>query len=468
VRYLLIVIGCGPRYQEEYHSFLEQKHVSIPLLIDLKSNEEMVRRFFKEKALKPQHFLFLEERFRNAISFSEIDARISATIDLSAVNGVLISTEPKARKAYTLWAVQRKLPVFMDKPISAFSDPTSMDTLLKDYEELLEAKKRCGTNVVVSCERRAHVGYIWIKEYLRCLIQEAQVPMTAIDIHFAEGIWRLPSEYLSVENHPFKHGYGILLHSGYHYVDLLSSFLSLNDILYPQEEKEVVLQLHTTRPSDHIAAAGKSFYTSLLGSEETEKIFSKEYLDQLSLCGETDVMLMGQVRQKGTVLTNFSLKLFGTSLSLRDKNNLQHAERLFGKTRQEYLFLHMGHLCSLSLISTPLRQLRPKEYFLESFDVTVMNSPFLHSREPLITLNREAFSTLFPGISLAHSMGTFARHWQLEEFLQGRDGHSSLESHYKTVQLLHLLYTQIKIDFLRNQAYARNLMEWERATAPRL
>lgn len=33
------------------------------------------------------------------------------------------------------------------------------------------------------------------------------------------------------ENHPYKYGYGKLFHSGYHFIDLLSDFIKINNQL---------------------------------------------------------------------------------------------------------------------------------------------------------------------------------------------------------------------------------------------
>src|SRR5689334_2210210 len=90
----LILIGCGPHYQEKYHCVLEQHGVTITLLIDLKSNQEAIIHFFQGKTLKPLQMLFLEEHFRNHITPQEIDAFVTRSVDLSTVDGVMICTEP--------------------------------------------------------------------------------------------------------------------------------------------------------------------------------------------------------------------------------------------------------------------------------------------------------------------------------------------------------------------------------------
>ena len=439
----LILIGCGPHYQKKYHSILEQYGVKIALLIDLQANQDAINLFFQNKALKPHRTLFLEEYYRNAITPQDIQAFVRKQVNISSIDGVIISTEPKARKAYAIWAVKQKLSIFMDKPVSAFSDLTGMGKLLDDYEEIAQAASQGQVDVVVSCERRAHPGYSWIKEYLRNFMDEIKVPITGIDIHFAGGVWLLPSEYATIENHPFKHGYGIILHSGYHYVDLLATFLSLNESLFNLHDIKYLLQVMASRPAD-LGSLAKYDYLPLSNSEET---FNIDF-NQLNHLGETDVIIIGQAQKNSAVMTNFSLKMFGTSLSIRKAVKRSPCQNLEGRIRQEHVILHLGHLCSIHIISNPLKKLDPLGYPVEDFTITVMNNPLLQSRKPIMIFSRKDISQIFPEISETASLNSHSRKWQLSEFLQGRNGNSSLGSHRNTVKLLDIVYSHLKAQLL--------------------
>lgn len=441
----LLVIGAGPHYQEVYHAILEQQQIAIILLVDLQDNQEEISLFFHNKKLKPNKMLFLPEEFRNTITPLDIHHHLSQATDLSLADSVILTTEPKARKAYALWAIEQGLPIFMDKPISAFSSISHMDKLEEDYAHILHAAEYAKVDVVISCERRAHPGYGWVKEYLKAFIQECKVPITSIDIHFAGGCWKLPSEYF-VENHPFKYGYGVLLHSGYHYVDLLANLLSLNDQLMDNNGMTYSLKVMSSHPADQLNAVGEGSFSNL--SSKIENDCSAEFLNRLEGFGETDVLIIGQLRQSNRVLVNFSLKLLGTSLSLR-KTGMHSKKHVEGRTRQEHVIIHLGPLCSLNIVSNPLKKLKPSEHLHENFTITVMNSPLIPNRESVLFLNREEISQLFPHISPTTSLNKYARKWQLVEFLQGRDGHSSLKSHQKTINFLHRIYSEMKTQLIK-------------------
>lgn len=431
----LIVIGCGPHYQKRYHDVLEKEEVAIDLLIDLKKNQESILEFFKNKKLKPAKTLFLEESYRNAISPQEIHSLISKEFDLANIDAVLLCTEPKVRKPYALWALQQGFSLFMDKPPCAFPSISKRDTLLADYEEIAKAAEDAKAHVVVSCERRANHGYVWLTDYLSHFIQEEKIPITSVDIHFANGNWVTPQEYFSQEYHPFKYGYGVLLHSGYHYIDLLTTFISLNKF----ENIEYFLKIICINPGDQLKGVEK--YMSHRLSRSKQDSNSVEFKGNYENFGETEFLLIGQAKKEGQLLTNFSIKLKNTSVSKRTCTtpSLESSWRM----RQEHIIMHLGFLASVNVICNPLNKLDPQSYPIEDFNLTIMHSPLLAKRDPIVRVTREDISTIFPSIAKMASLNKHAREWQLKEFLYGRDGNSSVASHRHSVQLLDLIYSQI-------------------------
>lgn len=436
----LILIGAGPHYQKKYHNVLEKSGANIALLVDLQSNKELITQYFKDKNLKPYRKIFLEDSFRNKPFTREIDALIKKNVSISSIHGVIITTEPKARKGYALWAIEHGLPIFMDKPISAFTDLSTMN-LLNDYDEILQAASNKKLDIVVSSERRAHPGYLWLMDYLKNFIKETEIPITAITIQFSGGVFRTFEEYKSAENHPFKYGYGILLHSGYHYIDLLASFLSLNERELNLGDLDYVVQTLANRPNDLREILKSNNYNKLYQNPNGSDY---DRVNSSQLYGETDVLLIGQAKKNDRTITNFGVNLFGTSLSMRKNMNHNLYANLEGRIRQEQVVLHLGHFCSVCINSMPLKKLDSSSYPIEDFTITVMNHPLIQHKKPVIQLDRKKISELYPEIPNNSSVNGYARTWQLNEFLNGRDGNSPFESHRKTVCLLNTIYLQFQ------------------------
>ncbi len=449
----LILIGCGPHYRKRYHSVLESENTTIAWLIDLQDQKEIILNFFKDKKLKPANTLFLDERFRNSLSLNLLET-ILPKIDLSQIDAVLLCTEPKARKAYALWALQHELPLFMDKPPCAFPALEQKDTLLLSYEEMVHAAEKAKVNVVVSCERRCHLGYLWLMGYLLQLIQEENSSITSINIHFANGNWVTPLEYLHQEQHPFKYGYGLLLHSGYHYIDLLSSLIALNQ----SEEIDYTLKTITTPPQDLLSEMKDKTSCRLYRNNPKNREFDKEVsqndtsdYDSIRSLGETSLFLIGQAKIRKRLGTYFAMQLENTSVSQRtcDAPSSEASWRM----RQEQVIIHVGHLASIHVSCNPFKKLDPNRHPVEDFNITIMHSPLLTHRQPILKMTREDIP-LLPASLKKGSLNQHARECQLREFLHGRDGNSSLQSHRYTVQLLDRIYSEIKTMSYRTDASA--------------
>lgn len=385
---VVVVIGCGHHYCTQHHDVLENHQVDIELLVDLVSQKERIFLFFKEKKIKPKNFLFLDHG----------DEPSSIPSDLiGKAEGVIISVEPSIKKAYYLWAARLGLAIFTDKPLTAFSSLQTAD-LWGDYLEILYAVEQANVPFIVCCERRDHMGYLFLKEHLA----KIEHSITSLDLQFSGGIFKTFQEYLSDPCHPFFHGYGILLHSGYHYIDLICSLVDVTGLDF---------EIKIRRPSN------------------------------LKEGGEIDFMLIGQSDH-----LQLSLMLRGTSLSLRDDTNF--CSPLKGKVRQEQLTLHLGHFASIHISSYPYQKLKPQNHYPEHFSFIAMHSPLCQGIPSLVQINRVDLSTCYPQLPVDASMNRMARNWQLTQFLEGKEGRTTLKTHSKTIKFLDMIYKKIRQESL--------------------
>lgn len=410
------VVGAGVHFRERYYSVLENNNISIELLIDLERSRDSIFRFFFDKKLKPNYYHFISSEDEEIFGQSHVDWIFSlyAFLDFQAL---LISTEPSVRQPYLMWALQKDIDIFLDKPVLAFRNISEISFFKKSCCEIFDLSKSSQSNVVVSCERRSHAGYQFVFEYLRKLMSLERLKLTSIDIDFGGGIWKLEEEFLHDCNHPFYFGYGMLLHSGYHYIDLLEQFLSLSEANYEQDE------FHWIANFPQIQSSEVKF-------------------------GESDFYLLGQASSVENFKTTYTIKLVGNSLSLRTKFSQQ--ERLQGKVRQERVTLHFGHLVSVHVQSLPYNKLEKKDGSIEDFNITIFHHPSIFDTAPVLQLNRKFFSDQDPNLSQGESMNVYARKQQLVEFLKGNTGNSTLLSHRKTMMRLCNIYEEISKRRLRN------------------
>lgn len=444
----IIVIGAGLHFRERYYPVLckaaADSQLRIMLVIDLLPEKERICGFFSGKEVSPEHYLFLQEKYRHYIHNNELDDLLPENFEIENIDGVLICTEPKAHKIYALWAIRKGLHVFCDKPLTAFSDLSEAESLLGDFHEISDELSRRQVNFVLSCERRAHAGYDYVKTYLTELITRFRVPVTFIDIHFGGGMWNMPDEFFFRENHPYKYGYGVLLHSGYHYIDLLFDLMSVNKLLYP-DLGCAELKATAIRPADQLGIIGNTHYEQLLGTDRFMPYFDRYNVDMMKEFGETDIMIMGSFKSGDKTASLYNLKLMETSVSGRSWHKLPENTYINnGRMRQERVTIHVGPLCTIHVSSHSFAKQKTADN-IEHFSIEIINNTRVTGYETHIKIDRKDLSRIYPDLPLHSGMNVLARQWQLKDYLQGGNGRSPLTSHLEPVWFISEVYSRLKV-----------------------
>ena len=190
---------------------------------------------------------------------------------------MIISTEPKAHKPYVLWALDRNVDVLMDKPVTAPVDAgnslASARQIFEDYQEIGQRLARSKANVIVQCQRRSHEGYQFIKTYLTDFVREYHIPISYIDIYHGDGMWCMPAELFNRENHPYKYGYGKLMHSGYHFVDLFAWFSEVNNLVERKKPDAADIIVKRFGAYDFLHHVDEADYERLFKTDRFQQLF---------------------------------------------------------------------------------------------------------------------------------------------------------------------------------------------------
>ena len=154
-------------------------------------------------------------------------ARLGELHQRLGIDALLISTDPRHRELYFALAIARRLAVFVDKPVFALDGVAVNPARALEYgrrlSELEARVSQSGIDFVVQAQRRAHVGYRLVKALLDDAVTRG-CHVTSLHIQHADGMWVGPGEW-EREHHPYKYGFGKLLHSGYHFVDAMTQLL---------------------------------------------------------------------------------------------------------------------------------------------------------------------------------------------------------------------------------------------------
>ncbi len=241
----IMMFGCG-RWPDESHLPAIAADQDIELTKVVEVEERAVRQRLQKHGLAPE------------IVVVEPGQDISG-ICCQGIDGVIVASPDAYHKEHTQYALRRKLPVLVDKPLTMPSDPDfftvpgSSNKLLDDYRELIAL---AGDTLFML---GAHRRYQRANQVTADLIRKFHHRNDHHYIHnvtvvTADGYWILP-RFLDVA-YPIGAG-GKLTHTGYHLLDLVPWFIRQSGLA--ADTAEVYAMPHTPRDSAYLAGADGSY-----------------------------------------------------------------------------------------------------------------------------------------------------------------------------------------------------------------
>jgi hypothetical protein len=352
----IVLVGLGPHARRIYYPLIEkyaaQYDLHIPLIIDLIDQAAVLQEYLAGRTLHPDRLLLLDREARNRPTLDP--AALEALARIPHIDVMIIATEAKAHKPYAIWALDRNIDILMDKPISAplgaANDSTVAAQIMDDYELLANHLARSRSNFIVQCQRRSHAGYRFIHDYLRDFISTYCLPISYMDIYHADGAWNMPDELFQKENHPYKYGYGKLMHSGYHFIDLFCWLIAVNAIVPAREQMELFVRQFNAH--DFLQQMTPQHYRKLFGEVGFESYFDESHQTAARAFGELDTYILAQIKADGAVRTTASINLQQNSFSRRAWS--QPARDVYkgnGRVRHERVTLQVATLLCIQVHS---------------------------------------------------------------------------------------------------------------------
>lgn len=435
------LIGLGWHARRVYYPRLEEAalagRVRIAAVVDLQDNADAVRGFLAQRQVAPDHLVLTQPSTSPERVPDEAARQLAALQADGRLDGVLISTEPRAHRGYVLWALERGVHVLLDKPLTAPADPGSTaevaEALWQDFEDIARALAASRARLVIQAQRRVHPGYSFIKRTVEEFVAEYGVPISFLDVYHADGMWVMPDEW-DRDHHAYKYRTGKLLHSGYHFVDLASWLLASNERL-GRAPRTLEFQVQSFGPRDFLALLDGR-YERLFGPGR-----APVPVPSVERHGEMDLNLLGRILCDGAVQTTVSLQLLQNSFSRR-ASPAPPADpyKGAGRVRHERMNLHVGPLLNLQVhsyqaheVRDPRPQLAYGPGHLDHFDVYVFRNAGV--------VGGASFEKLeFGRAGQDKGHNEQARLDLLEAFLAGDPSGSELEEHRRTIFWLSRIY----------------------------
>ena len=385
------LVGVGPHAKRIYLNYLKKHRVNLAFVVELDSQKNNVRKYLDENGFKNTKIFTIDDKFRDAEHLPEdTTSNLLAVCKTFEITHLIISTEPKAHFMYLEFALKNNINVLTDKPITVVKNMTnlsSIEKIRKQYYELIELAKKSTGTCKVMCQRQYHKGYEKIKEVLTDTVNKYKMPITNIDIFHSAGAWEFPHD-LDKENHPYRYGYGKLFHSGYHFIDLLSDFIKINDSLGGNKkivDGEVYSKIFT--PNDEMNILNIEDYKRLFKGQNIPDYYNENDNPTFNKYGEKDYHgLLTFYNKDGFTITTANLNLLHNGVSRRAWIETKDFYKSNGRIRHERINIEIGHLLNIQVHSYQSKEICERTDDeenvggLEHFDIYFFNNPLVDDK----------------------------------------------------------------------------------------
>lgn len=321
----LIIVGFGPVASYKYIRFIQKlikkDKISSYSIVDLKSQESLILNKLKSISIKPIDILFINNEYFNKGS-NKKGLHIFDTFCKKQREGkknllkVLISTEAQAHELYLNYCIEEGIDSLTTKPILLpmknntfnYAELTNKMLLLLEKSELKKAN-----HSVLVLGREHKIFKQKVMKPIKKKMKELNIPITSIHLKTASGVWNMIDEFETREDHPYKYGYGMLMHGGYHYVDMLVQFLKLNKKIYNTDKFFLEINTFSAYPKEQDYRLPVHINSKLKRKRKLLNNFDEKYN-----YGETDIVINFSLKnQNDKVLTLGTFSMEQTTPGIR-------------------------------------------------------------------------------------------------------------------------------------------------------
>jgi len=445
----IMLIGLGPHSKRIYMNYFKKHNIEPKLLIDIESNREIIQKYLTENKFLNTKIWLLPDEYKDNEELP--DQYYNSLLDECRkynITHIISSTEPKAHNMYLLFALKNNINILSDKPITVVKDMDKLNNIKKikkQYNSLLKLYKSANCKCNIMCQRQYHRGYQYIKELLSEIIKEYNIPITYVDIYHCDGAWELPHD-MNKENHPYKYGYGKLFHSGYHFIDLLSELLKLNNLT--SKDKTIVtgtIYGNIFTPKDELGVFTQKDYKEIFKLNNYFNIYNNLNSEEYKGYGEKNFYgILNFYNKNKRLITTANINLLHYGFSRRGWFESRDYYKNNGRIRHERINIQVGPLLNIQIHSYQSKEIKERKNAiseietggLEHFDIDIYRNVDLIGGKPFERIRlrdlygKEIEKSNFIGYN------EYSREEFITDFLSDNPTKSDLSSHKLGIEIL--------------------------------
>lgn len=443
------LIGLGPHAKRIYLHYLKKHKIDLGLVVELHSKKDGIRLYLDEQGFKNTKIFTIADSIKDDDHLpKDVASNLLSVCDTLEITNIVIATEPKAHNMYIEFALKNNIDVMTDKPITVKKNMLSINTInkvRKQYYDLLKLAEKSNAICMVMCQRQYHKGYEYIKELLSEIVVKYQVPITFIDIYHCDGNWEMAHD-LDKENHPYKYGYGKLFHSGYHFIDLLSDFIKINNQLKGTKKiakGEVYSNCFT--PEDESNVFNFDDYKRIFKEQRIPEYYIEGKKQNFKKYGEKNYYgLMKFSNLYNQTITNVNLSLLHYGFSRRGWIETKEFYKKNGRIRHERINIQVGALMNIQVHSYQAKEISERTNNLaeenvgglEHFDIDIYRNVDVIGGKPF---ERISLGNLYTEGEKQNILGynELSREECLTQFLKGNNSKGNIKDQALAIEILY-------------------------------
>jgi predicted dehydrogenase len=318
----LVIAGfddiIADKYMDTIYQAISDGHISGYSIIDLFSTQKWIEKKLQQVKIQPElkYYIKVLKHKNKWADIKDFKPIFNEIINKKGEIMVYIATELKAHEEYLQYCIENNIDSLTEKPIfSPMKDgkfePLLIDKKMKHFLSL--AQESSAKHSITSLARYHAIYNDEVINKVKERVLKYNAPLTSLHLRFAAGVWNTHVEYESREDHPYKYGYGMLMHGAYHYIDIITQFLLLNYLIFPNDTLQLTLSSYGSFPVDQNDRISKKY--SALFSDNKQNWADVNKVNY----GETDIVTSFHLFNVTTnkVITLGTISLEQTTPSIR-------------------------------------------------------------------------------------------------------------------------------------------------------